>query len=162
MNVCIVITYSRVWINRLRLPVLHVVSSTGKMDSPLSPCVPENLVSRDECNRPVPRQAAHLYTQAESDAYFQDSFRVPRRRPFIYLKPPYAIESVQSLSGHAIAYRWRSLARIRRHRASKSQGSSEQVLPWQVTTDQFICASLSRTHYWYEVGMLKYRYSLLY
>ena len=32
------------------------------------------------------------------------------------------------------------------HRASKSQGSSKQVLPWQVTVDQLICASLSHTH----------------
>ena len=55
-------------------------------------------------------------------------------------KPPYAIGSVPSLLGHAIAYRWRSLPRVRRHRASKPQGSSEQVLPWQVTMDQLICA----------------------
>ena len=39
--------------------------------------------------------------------------------------------------------------------ASKPQGSFERVLPWQVTMDQIICASLSHTHYWYEVGMLK-------
>ena len=38
---------------------------------------------------------------------------------------------------------------------SKPQGSYERVLPWQVTMDQLICASLSHTHYWYEVGMLK-------
>ena len=74
---------------------------------PLSPCVPENLVSRDGFSRPVPRQPAHLYPQAESGAYLRDSSRVPRRRPF--MKPPYAIGSVPSLSGHAIAYRWRSL-----------------------------------------------------
>ena len=82
------------------------------------------------------------------------------------MKPPYAIGSVPSLSGHAIAYRWRSLPRIRQHRASKPQGSSERVLPWQITMservlpwqitmDQLIFASLSQTHYWYEVGMLK-------
>ena len=71
------------------------------------------------------------------------------------MKPPYAIGSVPSLSGHAIAYRWRSLPRVRRHRASKAQGSSERVLPWQITMDQLIFASLSHTHYWYEVGMLK-------
>ena len=120
---------------------------------PLSPCVPENLVSRDGFSRPVPRQPAHLHTQAESGAYLRDSSRVPRRRPF--MKPPYAIGSVPSLSGHAIAYRWRSLPRVRRHRASKPQGSSERVLPWQITMDQLIFASLSHTHYWYEVGMLK-------
>ena len=70
-------------------------------------------------------------------------------------KPPYAIGSVSSLSGHATANRWWSLPRIRRHRASKPQGSSRPVLPWQVTMDQSICASLSHTHYWYELGMLK-------
>ena len=47
-------------------------------------------------------------------------------------KPPYAIGSVPSLSGHAVAYRWRSLPRVRRHRASKSPGSSERVLPYEV------------------------------
>ena len=120
---------------------------------PLSPCVPENLVSRDGFSRPVPRQPTHLQTQAESGAYLRDSSRVPRRRPF--MKPPCAIGSVPSLSGHAIAYRWRSLQRVRRHGASKPQGSSEQVLPWQITMDRLIFASLFHTHYWYEVGMLK-------
>ena len=123
------------------------------MNIPLSPCVPENLVPRDGFSRPVPRQPAHLHTQAESGAYLRDSSRVPRRRPF--MKPPYAIGSAPSLSGHAIAFRWRSLPRVRRHRASKPQGSSERVLPWQVTMDQLIFASFSHTHYCYEVGMLK-------
>ena len=122
-------------------------------DIPLSPCVPENLVSRDGFSRPVPRQPAHPHTQAESGAYLRDSSRVPRRRPF--MKPPYAIGSGPSLSGHAIAYRWRSLPRVRRDRASKPQDSSKRVLPWQITMDQLIFACLSHTHYWYEVGMLK-------
>ena len=39
---------------------------------PLSPCVPENLVSRDGFSRPVPRQRAHLHTQAESGAYLRE------------------------------------------------------------------------------------------
>ena len=48
--------------------------------------VPENLVSRDGFGSPVPRQPAHLQTQAEPGAYLRDSSRVPRRRPFtIYL-----------------------------------------------------------------------------
>ena len=71
------------------------------------------------------------------------------------MKLPYAIGSVPSLSGHTVAYRWRSLPRVRRHRASKPQGSSERMLPWQITMDQLIFAFLSHTHYWYEVGMLK-------
>ena len=155
MYVYIVITYySRVWINRVRLTILLVVSWTGKMSVPLSPCVFESLVSRDGFSRPVPRQPAHLHTQAESGAYLRDSSRVPRRRPF--MKPPYAIGPVPSLSNHAIAYRWRSLPRVRRHRARKPQGSSERVLlPWQISMDQLIFASLSHTHSWYEVGMLK-------
>ena len=141
MYVCMVITYSRVWINRVKLPILLVVNCTGKMNIPLSPWVPANLVSRDGFSRPVPRQPAHLHTQAESGAYVRDSSRVPRQRPI--LKPPYAIGSVPSLSGHASACRWRSLPRVRRHKASKPQGSSERVLPWQVTMD----LSLSHTPY---------------
>ena len=119
----------------------------------LSVFAPENLVSRDGFGSPVPRQPAHLHTQAESGAYLRDSSRAPRRRPFIYLKPPYVIGSVPSLSGHAIAYRWRLLPRVRRHRASKPRGSSERVLPWQVNIDQLIFASLSHTHYRYEVAI---------
>ena len=117
-----------------------------------------SLVSRgDGFGSPVPHQPAHLHTQAESGAYLlRDSSRVPRRRPFVYLKPPYAIGSVPSLSGHAIAYRWRSMPRARQYRASKPQSSSERVLPWQVTMmDQLIYAPLSHTHYWYEADMLK-------
>ena len=124
----------------------------------LSAFAPENLVSRDGFGSPAPRQPAHLHIQAESGAYLRDSSRVPWWRPYIYFKPPYAIGSVPSLSGHAFAYRWRSLPRVSRHRASKPQGSSERVLPWQVTMDQLMCDSLSRTHYWYEVGMLEVPY----
>ena len=122
------------------------------MDIPLSPCVPENLVSRDGFSRPVPRQSAHLHTQAESGAYLRDSSRVPRRRPY---ETAIRHRVSPELSGHAVAYRWRSLPRVRQHRASTPQGSSERVLPWQITMDQLIFASLSHTHYWYEVGMLK-------
>ena len=46
----------------------------------LSAFAPENLVSRDGFGSPVPRQFAHLHTQAESGAYLRDSSRVPRRR----------------------------------------------------------------------------------
>ena len=87
--------------------------------------MPKNLVSRDGSSSLVSRQPAHLHAQAESGAYLRDSSRVPRRRPI--MKPPYAIGSVPSLSGHANAYRWRSLPRVRRHRASKPQGSSERI-----------------------------------
>ena len=39
------------------------------MNIPLSPYVPENLVSRDGFGSPVPRQPTHMHTQAESGAY---------------------------------------------------------------------------------------------
>ena len=84
---------ARVWYNRVRLSILLVVSRTGKMNISVSAFVPENLVSRDGFGSPVPRQPAHLHTQTEFGAYLRNSSRVPRRRLFIYLKPPYAIGS---------------------------------------------------------------------
>ena len=41
-------------INRVRLPILLVVSRTGTMDISLSPFAPENLVSRDGFGRSLP------------------------------------------------------------------------------------------------------------
>ena len=126
------------------------------MNIPLSPYVHVNLVSRDGFSRPVPSRVSLLIFILRlnlSGAYLGNFSRVPRRCPF--MKPPHAIGPVPSLSGHAIAYRWRSLPRLRRHRASKPQGSSERVLPWQVIVDQLLCASIFHTQYWYEVGMLK-------
>ena len=45
------------------------------MNISLSAFAPENLVSRDGFGSPVPRQPAHLHTQAESGAYIRDSSR---------------------------------------------------------------------------------------
>ena len=81
MYVCMVTHIARVWINRERLPILYVVSLTGKRNISLSAFVLESLVSRDGFGSPVPRQLARLYTQAESGAYLRDSSRVPRRCP---------------------------------------------------------------------------------
>ena len=71
-----------------------------EMNISLSAFVPEHLISLDEFGSPVPCQSVLLRTLlAESGAYLRDSSRVPRRRrPFIYLKPPYAIGSVTSYS----------------------------------------------------------------
>ena len=157
-RVCMVTNIARARINRVRSPILLVVSWTGKKNIFLPLFAPENLVSRDGFgSRPVPRQPAHLHTQAESGAYLVTRF-LPSSAAvsILLLKPSHAIGRVTSLSSHAIVYRWRSLSRVHRHRAHKPQGSSKRVLPWQVTMDQLICASLSHTPYWYEVGMLKY------
>ena len=93
-----VIAYNRVWINRVRLPILLVVSCTGKIDIFLSPFAPDNLVSRDGFGSLVPRQPAHLHIQAESGAYLRDSSRVQRRRHFTYLNR-------HTTSGQSRAYR---------------------------------------------------------
>ena len=62
--------------------ILQSMDQPGKVANPargqlnrennihLSPCVPENLVSRDGFSRPVPRQSAHSHTQAESGASY--------------------------------------------------------------------------------------------
>ena len=101
------------------LPILHVVSETGKLNIFLSACVPENLCSRDGFGSLVSRQPPHLHTQAKYGAYYgiPSEFR-GGWRPFIKLKLTYALGSVPSFLGRAIAYRWRSLPRVHRHRAS--------------------------------------------
>ena len=125
----------------------------------LSAFAPENLVSRDGFGSPVPRQSAHLHTLRLNLVL---TYGIPpgfRGGIHLFILNRHITPSgqVPSLSGHVIAYRWRSLQRVRQHnRARKPQGSSERMLPWQVIMDQLICVSLSHTHYWYEVvGMLK-------
>ena len=78
-------TYSR----SVDQPYKAVNPARGQLnrDNKYSLCslAPESLVSRDGFGSTVPRQPAHLHTQAESSAYLRDSSRVPRRGPFIYL-----------------------------------------------------------------------------
>ena len=59
MYVCIYNIYIYIWINRVRLPILLVVSRTGEIKISLSPFAPDKLVSRDEFVRPVLRQPVH-------------------------------------------------------------------------------------------------------
>ena len=94
---CMVITYSKSKDrpDKVANPARGQLKRENEIS--LSPFAPENLVSRDGFGTPVPRQPAHLHTQVESGAYLRDSSRVPRRRPFIYFKPPYAIGSVTQL-----------------------------------------------------------------
>ena len=58
-SICVVMTYSRVWTNRVKLPILLVVNWTEKMNTSLPQFAPENLVSWDRFSRPVPRQPPH-------------------------------------------------------------------------------------------------------
>ena len=120
--IIIIITYSWVWINWVWLLILLVVSWIGKIHIPLSLFAPESLVSRDGFGRPVPRQPSHIILGLNlvlTHGIPPDFCGVVH----LFLSP-IAIKTVPSLSGHAIAYRWRSLQRVRRHRASSPQGSS--------------------------------------
>ena len=71
---------------------------------------------------------------------FRDGIHLhPFTSIYLYRQPTYAIVSVSSLSGHAIALR-RSLPRVRRHRASiiitvlvKVVEFQQRVLPFQVS-----------------------------
>ena len=88
-----------------------------------------------ESGSAIPSRVSQLIlrNQAESDAYPRTPLLPPAFRDIdyddedvhMYRQPPStAIGSVPSLSDRAIAYRWRSLPRIRQHRASSPQGSS--------------------------------------
>ena len=129
--ICMVITYSK----GVDQPGKVATPARGQLNREnvfyLTPFAHENVVSQDGFGSSVPRQPVHLHTQAESGAYLRDSGFLPcSAAAFIYLfKPPYAIRSVPSLPGHATANLWCSLRRVRRHRASKPQGSSKRVLP---------------------------------
>ena len=62
---------AKVWINRVSNKVVNPARGqlNRSINISLSAFVPENLVSRDGFGSPVPRQPAHLQTQAESGAY---------------------------------------------------------------------------------------------
>ena len=76
---------ARVWINRVRLPTLLVVSWTGKINISLSAFAPANLVSRDGFGSPVPRQPAHFHTQTESGSHLLTGFLPSSAATAIYL-----------------------------------------------------------------------------
>ena len=59
----------------------------------------------------------------------------------IFLPAPHTIGPVPSLSGHAIAYRLRSLPRVRWHRASSPRGSSSNGCCLCITMDQMLLYS---------------------
>ena len=83
-----------------------------------------------------------LHTQAESGAYLLPSSAAASIYLFKTAIRP-RVSPYYSFSGHAVAYRWRSLPRVRWHKSSKPPGSSERVLlPWQFTMDQLTYASL--------------------
>ena len=123
MHVCMVITYGKI----MNKPGKAINTARGQLnrenDFSLSPCAPQNLVSRDRFGCPVLRQPVYspqlrlnlVLTHGISPAFHGGGY---------LFSPPYAIGSVPNLSGHAIAYRWRSLRRVLRHTASIKVSSS--------------------------------------
>ena len=62
-------TYSKSMDQPGKVAKLARAQLNRKMNISLSAFAPENLVSRDGFGSPVPRQPAHLHTQAESGVY---------------------------------------------------------------------------------------------
>ena len=72
-------------------------------DITLSPCVPENLVSRDGFSRPVPRQPAHLHTQADIWCLLTGFLPISAAASIYVFLPPYVSGSVPSCAGELSA-----------------------------------------------------------
>ena len=124
----------------------------------LSAFAPENLVSRDGFGNPVPRQPAHLHTQAESGAYLRDppEFRDDGVQLFILNR--------HTTSGQSRVYRVTQLGIDGVH-CRESAGTGPVNL--KVVTNE--CCCLGRSPWtnlyapllptpkinWYEVSMLK-------
>ena len=97
--VCASLSHTHYWyeVGMLKVPAVYNIpigygcqsyswsAEQENINISLSPFAPENLVSRDGFGSFLPRQPAHLHTQAESVIYLRDSSRISRRRPFIYL-----------------------------------------------------------------------------
>ena len=95
-----------------------------------------------ETDSAIPSRASFVIThtkQAESGAYSRDSSDF-RGGVHLFILP-YAIGLVPSLTGHAIAYQWRSLTRVHRHRAGISQRNSSYGCYLCVATDHLMCVS---------------------
>ena len=94
-TVCTVCMYGHTYRKSMDQPGMAANPPRGQLNREknisLSTFAPEYLVSRDGFGSPVPRHPAHLHVQTELGAYLRDSSRVPRRRPYICFKPPYAI-----------------------------------------------------------------------
>ena len=88
------------------------------------------------------------FTQAMLASFEKAGITIELTRLFITFNVGFAREKKRKKNTEE------KVPRVRRHRVSKSQGSSERVLPWQVTMGQIMRLSL-HTHFWYEVGMLK-------
>ena len=85
--VCMVAHIARVRINRVRLPTC---TWSAEQEKRIVSCPRSRLrIWSRETGLAVPSRVSllvYIHTQAESGVYLRDSSRVPRRRPFSYLK----------------------------------------------------------------------------
>ena len=81
-----------------------------------SPCARSclRIWSRETYSAVVPLHVSPLilYIEIEYCAYLPEFSRFPRRCPFIYMANRHRVSPCYSSSGHAIAYRWRSLPKV--------------------------------------------------
>ena len=103
-------------------------------------------LTRDGTAEPVSRDQILRHVRGQGNIHFPCSARHEQDWQLHLVDPYSAICNDHTPSGQSrvyrvtvIAYRWRSLPRVRRHRASKPQDSSERVLRWQVTMCVCVC-----------------------
>ena len=118
MVVCIACTFNRIYgSNRLANPARGQLDRQGKLTFHCPRCSRLRLWFR-ETGSAAPFRVGMLIVdiQTESRGCSRDYSRFPRRR--LHNIPSTSIGSVPTLTGDAIAYRWRSLPSVRRYRAS--------------------------------------------
>ena len=129
------ITYSRVWINRIRLPSSLWLAEQQKNNFSLTPFASQGLVSRDRGSAVPSRVSLFIFSTSFTLnvwyllARFLD---VPAAESIYYTvnrhRASLEVFGVRC-SGRAIAYRWCSLPRIRRHRVSSAETPSTTTAP---------------------------------
>ena len=146
---------ARIRINRRRWPICSWSAEQGNRIFPC-PCSRLRIWSR-ETGSANPSLVSLLISILRLNLVLTGFLPISAAASIYLFKPPYTIGLIPSLSGHTIGYRWCLLLRIRRYKAGKPQGSFKRVLPWLVTMDKLMCASLSHptNNNCYEVVMLK-------
>ena len=119
-------TFSRVWVNCVRCQSCLWSAEEAKIIFSLSPFAPENLVSR-QVRPPRPASACSFFTVGLNLVLTHGILPAFRDGVHLFISST-AIGPVPSLSGYSIAYHWRSLPRVRWHRATGPQGSSSNRL----------------------------------
>ena len=118
----------------------------------LSPLAPDVSVSRDTAS-------AYLFSTLRLNLVLPGGVPPTFHGGVHLFMPPTTIEPVPSLSGHANAYRWRLLPRVRRRRASSPQGNSSKgcclFRYHHGPTNVFLFFPTPTIYYWYVANMFE-------